>query len=417
MPRNGGGVYSLPGTYEAISGETILAAQHNDPLEDLEQDANAARPVGAGGTGGQTAIAGNDGLNTTANNIASATTTSLALATGVVVNITGTTTITGLGTVSSGAIRVLIFAGILTFTHNATSLILPGGANIATAAGDIAVMRSKGSGNWVCTGYLRAAGLPLTGVGAQTITSSAAGTLLTLESTEAGATNGPDIELYRNSASPAANDFLGQLHFYGKDSAGNKQDYAQVAAQILDPASATEDALLYLATIVAGTLAVRFNVGAGIYAQGLADQGASTFHGLGFFNNGVALPTGVASQADQETGTSTVLAVTPGRQQFHPSAAKFWANVNQSGATPTLANSFNVSSITDVATGQMRVNINVDFTDAGWSPMVSLFSTTDRIANIEAKAAGTVTVRSSDIAGTDADPDSGWEVYGFGDQP
>lgn len=55
MPRNGSGVYSLPGTYEAVSGEAIEAQQHNDPLEDLESDANAARPIVAGGTGAATA--------------------------------------------------------------------------------------------------------------------------------------------------------------------------------------------------------------------------------------------------------------------------------------------------------------------------------------------------------------------------
>lgn len=149
----------MPATYEAVSGETIEAQQHNDPLEDLEQDANAARPVIAGGTGGVTAIAGHDNLFTTSSNIASATTTNLATATGVVVNITGTTTITGLGTVQSGALRVLVFAGILTFTHNGTSLILPGAANITTAAGDVAAMVSLGSGNWKCIAYQAAGGI------------------------------------------------------------------------------------------------------------------------------------------------------------------------------------------------------------------------------------------------------------------
>lgn len=44
-------MYSLPAGYEAVTGETILATQHNTPLEDLAADANAARPVVAGGTG------------------------------------------------------------------------------------------------------------------------------------------------------------------------------------------------------------------------------------------------------------------------------------------------------------------------------------------------------------------------------
>lgn len=54
MPRNGSGVYSLPINYLATTGEEIQAVQHNAPLEDLAADANAVRPVGAGGTGAAT---------------------------------------------------------------------------------------------------------------------------------------------------------------------------------------------------------------------------------------------------------------------------------------------------------------------------------------------------------------------------
>jgi hypothetical protein len=68
-------------------------------------------------------------------NIASATTTDLSTATGNSVTITGTTTITGLGTVQAGTVMKLTFSGILTLTHNATSLILPNATgNITTAA-------------------------------------------------------------------------------------------------------------------------------------------------------------------------------------------------------------------------------------------------------------------------------------------
>ncbi len=96
-----------------------------------------------------------------ATNTASAATVDLgAIATGSYVHITGTnTTITSFGTVAAGISRVLVFDGALTLTHNATSLILPGGANITTAAGDVAEFVSEGSGNWRCTAYLHAAGL------------------------------------------------------------------------------------------------------------------------------------------------------------------------------------------------------------------------------------------------------------------
>lgn len=62
MPRNGSGVYSLPAGYEATTGQTATAAQHNDPLEDVRDDLNAARPVVAGGTGATSASAARTNL-------------------------------------------------------------------------------------------------------------------------------------------------------------------------------------------------------------------------------------------------------------------------------------------------------------------------------------------------------------------
>ena len=59
---------------------------------------------------------------------------------------------------------MLVFDGILTLAHNATSLILPGAANIPTAAGDTAILVSEGSGNWRCLAYNRAVAVPSGGV-------------------------------------------------------------------------------------------------------------------------------------------------------------------------------------------------------------------------------------------------------------
>jgi hypothetical protein len=88
--------------------------------------------------------------------LASATTTDLGTVTANV-RITGTTTITGFGTATSGITRKLRFAAALTLTYNATSLILPGAADIITAAGDTAEAISLGSGNWVLVDFTRAA--------------------------------------------------------------------------------------------------------------------------------------------------------------------------------------------------------------------------------------------------------------------
>ena len=80
--------------------------------------------------------------------------------------VTGTTTITALGTLAAGMYKWLVFDGALTLTHNGTSLILPTGANITTAAGDTAFMLSLGSGNWRCLSYNRINGAPLTATSA-----------------------------------------------------------------------------------------------------------------------------------------------------------------------------------------------------------------------------------------------------------
>jgi hypothetical protein len=89
--------------------------------------------------------------------LASASTTDIGTSASNVVQITGTTTITALGNAAAGAERTVIFAGALTLTHNATSLILPSAANITTAAGDAAKFVSLGSGNWDCVSYQTAA--------------------------------------------------------------------------------------------------------------------------------------------------------------------------------------------------------------------------------------------------------------------
>lgn len=99
--------------------------------------------------------------NAKASDIASAATTDIGAATAEFVDVTGTTTITGLGTIGAGIVRTVRFTGALTLTHNATSLILPTGANVTTAAGDVAMFRSLGAGNWVCVGYLRKDGSAL----------------------------------------------------------------------------------------------------------------------------------------------------------------------------------------------------------------------------------------------------------------
>lgn len=94
--------------------------------------------------------------------IASASQVNIGAAATGSINITGTSTILSFDTVAEGIARYVRFDGALTLTHNGTSLILPGGADITTASGDTAKFVSEGSGNWRCEWYQKASGSPIT---------------------------------------------------------------------------------------------------------------------------------------------------------------------------------------------------------------------------------------------------------------
>jgi hypothetical protein len=84
---------------------------------------------------------------------------------------------------------------------------------------------------------------------------------MTLTSTDAGATAAPLLELYRDSATPAASDTLGEIEFNGEDSAGNKQAYALFHGSILSPTSGSEQGQLHFETATAGALTEKMIIG------------------------------------------------------------------------------------------------------------------------------------------------------------
>ena len=65
-----------------------------------------------------------------------------------------------------------------------------------------------------------------------------------LESSDAGAGEGPEIFLHRNSASPAASDVLGVINFDGENSAGSQHTYGKIKGVIVDPTNTSEDGKL-----------------------------------------------------------------------------------------------------------------------------------------------------------------------------
>ena len=97
-----------------------------------------------------------------------------------------------------------------------------------------------------------ASGTVLLNTGDQSITGD-----LTLTSTDAGATENPTLDLYRNSSSPAVGDVLGHIDFSGENDADEKIVYAKINSDIADETDGTEDGRLDFQVMGGGSLSER----------------------------------------------------------------------------------------------------------------------------------------------------------------
>ena len=87
---------------------------------------------------------------------------------------------------------------------------------------------------------------------ALTITTADNTTQLTLTSTDDDGSVGPRFDLKRDSASPAADDTLGQIRWLGEDSGGASLSYAHIATYISDATDGAEDGKFEIDTRIGG---------------------------------------------------------------------------------------------------------------------------------------------------------------------
>lgn len=130
-------------------------------------------------------------------------------------------------------------------------------------------------------------------------------TSATITATNDGASAGPILDLYRISASPAASDSMGQIQFNGRDSAGNKQNYAYIEGGLIDPTSTSEDGSIRLGTTVAGTSTDRAYIVAGLFMPGAGgDPGAGKINATELQANGVKVGITAGTAQASTSGTS-----------------------------------------------------------------------------------------------------------------
>lgn len=168
------GTYQINDAVAHLGSSWIALAVTTDEPSSVSSDWDLLAAAGANGTGGiATPVVGDTGAILRASGagayawwggtqtVASAATVDLS-GSKPYVTISGTTTITSLGSpYNGGEVRIVRFTAALTLTNGAT-LQLPTGANIITAADDVAMFVSRGGASgWRCVSYTRASGAPL----------------------------------------------------------------------------------------------------------------------------------------------------------------------------------------------------------------------------------------------------------------
>ena len=117
---------------------------------------------------------------------------------------------------------------------------------------------------------------------------------LTLISTDADATSGPVIKLFRNSSSPADSDDVGKILFTAENDASEAIDYATIRGDLLDVTDGTEDGIIKVETITAGSNLemARFGDGVGVV---LNESGNSGLDLRVESNSGISILSGTSS--------------------------------------------------------------------------------------------------------------------------
>jgi hypothetical protein len=404
MPRSGTGQYTAPtssfnpaingvlataGDWQALLND-IVAALTQSVSRDGQSPMQGNLPMGnnkvtglAPGTATTDAATWAQlfGVSTQAD-IASAATTDIGVQNTSFLRVTGTTTITSFGTNYRGP-RFLTFAGAVTLT-NSSALVLPGGADITTAAGDSLIVipgATLGTADkWIVVAYQKGNAIAQTSK-IEPVTASVASNALTVTLSPTAldfrsATLGSGAVTTRNIGSAISavipsgatlgttDAVLSRVMILAIDNAGTVEiavcnssatldESALISTTVLDTASDS-------ATVVYSTTArtnVPFRVVGFVEStQSTAGTWASApskIQGYG----GLALSPDIKA-ALNASGSAPVY------------AARAWVNFNGTG-TVAIRSSGNVSSIVDNGVGDYTVNFTTAMPDANYAVTIN----------------------------------------------
>lgn len=245
MSRNGSGMYALPAGNPVITGTTISSTWANTTLSDI-----ATALTGSIAADGQTPITGNQpmaGFKHTGVDDAAARTDYAQAAQVQDGSLTYLTSIGGTADIITAVAPLAMSA----YAAGQAFRFIAGGTNTTNVTINVNGIGAKaitknGANPLVARDISIGAIVEITYDGTQFQLGALPSGSLSLLSTDPGASPGPVIELYRDSASPANNDLLGALVLSGEDDGGTQVSWGSVVAQILNVSSADRESRLRL---------------------------------------------------------------------------------------------------------------------------------------------------------------------------
>ena len=186
------------------------------------------------------------------------------------------------------------------------------------------------------------------------------------ENSDAGTDTAPDLVLYRNSASPANSDSLGNLVYRGEDSGGNAHDYASIVASIGTVTNGSEDGILDLMSSDSGTLASRIRLSdskVGIHETAPA-------YPLHLTTTAAGTSFQIENSADSAASTADIClysrrGASGAGQDNDVLSTIFWQGKNDAGTPETVLYSSIEAKIIDASDGTEDGQINFKVMDAG----------------------------------------------------
>jgi hypothetical protein len=145
-------------------------------------------------------------------------------------------------------------------------------------------------------------------------------------------------------------------------------DVDAVAAPAAGHTREVTELIVHNRDTVAATLIVKLDDGGVeriLWRESIAVNASWTLSGAGAAAAAAGSGFTAATQTEQEAASSTSVGVTPGRQQYHPSAAKAWVEWN--AETPAVRASYNVTSLTDNGAGDTTVNFTTAFSSGDYA--------------------------------------------------